>query len=432
MISVKNYSVYQKTIYYFLYSSPSFRLSYCFISIVNNTIIGVSVISSFIFKSIPKIIFGSGVRTQIAANSAQFGSKTLLVTGGSSFQESAYYDGIISQFQYFNVDVDFAHISKEPSPSAVNRIVNTNRQEAISSVVAIGGGSVLDAGKAISAMLTEDGSVEDYLEGVGSKAPSGSKLPFLAVPTTSGTGSETTANAVLSIVGDKGYKKSLRHDNYIPDVAIIDPELTRSCPPPLTGSCGMDCFTQLVEAFLSTNSSQLTDGFALQGIEAINRSLQLAYKEGDNIQARSDLSYATMLSGIVLANAGLGTVHGFASAVGGILPIPHGVVCGTLMAPTNQLTLKRLREQDGDNIALNKYSQLGKIFSEKQNKNDHWYQDHFIETLAKLSHDLDIPDFSAYTISDKNIEEIISATGNKYNPAQLDNNDLESIFRSRC
>lgn len=386
----------------------------------------------FTFNSLPKIIFGPGVCSQIAQAVSQYGSNTVVITGGQSFTNSPYFNTLQEDLVHHKITYTTISITTEPSPQVIDKVVAQLKNENISSIVAIGGGSVLDAGKAISAMLEEDGSVMDFLEGVGTKTPSGRKSPFIAVPTTSGTGSETTSNAVLSEVSPKGFKKSLRHDNYIPDIAFVDPTLTLSCPPALIATCGMDCFTQLVEAYLSTNGSCLTDTFALQGIEAIARSLILAYQKNENIEARSDLAYAAMLSGIVLANAGLGTVHGFASAVGGIIPVPHGVVCGTLMEPANRLTLTRLRQSDEGNPALLKYSILGKIFSDQTQQSDSWYQDHFINTLSKMSSTLEIPDLSKYQITDETVEKILSDTGNKYNPVDFDRNDLATILMSKC
>ena len=393
---------------------------------------GTTVIFPFSFKTLPKIIFGSRVRHEISQSVTQYGLKTLLITGGKSFVHSAYFNELEKRLAGKDIDYATENISAEPAPKSIDDIVAKYGNEQMCSVVAIGGGSVLDAGKAVSAMLQEDGPVADFLEGVGTKQPSGKKIPFIAVPTTSGTGSEVTSNAVLSRVGSEGFKKSLRHDNYIPDIAIIDPELTVSCPPALTAACGMDCFSQLVEAYLSTNSSPLTDAFSLQGIHAISRSLLIAFRQGDNIEARSDLSYAAMLSGIVLANAGLGTVHGFASVIGGILPVAHGILCGTLMEPTNRLTLARLRQQDTENPALKKYAVLGKVFSNKNQKHDAWYQDHFINVLNQMSDNLEIPNLSKYHLTNETIEKIISDTGNKHNPVDFDHEDLATILRSKC
>jgi alcohol dehydrogenase class IV len=394
--------------------------------------IGVSVIRSFRFKSIPQIIFGATSQREIPRKAAHYGSTTLLVTGAKSFTTSDAFRQLAINLDQLQVNYLTESIDQEPSPQMIDDIVARHKGSQFHSVIAIGGGSVLDAGKAISAMLKEELPVMNYLEGVGSKQPSGRKLPFIAVPTTSGTGSETTSNAVLSVVGAAGFKKSLRHDNYIPDIAIVDPELTRNCPPSLTASCGMDCFTQLVEAYLSTNSSPLTDSLALQGIAAIARSLLTVVKEGTNLEARSDLAYAAMLSGIVLANAGLGTVHGFASAIGGIIPAAHGNVCGTLMEPCNRTTLMRLRQENRKTPALNKYTELGKLFSGTTGKSDTWFQDHFINILGEYTDNLTIPDLSTFNISTETMKKIVLETGNKNNPIQLSENDLETILRSRC
>lgn len=380
----------------------------------------------------PQLVFGAGSRSTIAEHTLQYGATTLLITGKSSFQHSVHYAKLLEDFKAHEVDVTLTSIAGEPSPATVDKIVEANRAKDISSVVAIGGGSVMDAGKAVAAMLSEEGSVKDYLEGVGHKLPSGKNRPFIAVPTTSGTGSETTANAVLSEVGPEGFKKSLRHNKYVPDIAIIDPELSVGCPPSLTAACGMDCFTQLVEGYLSTNSSPLTDSLALQGIAAISRSLRTVVEDGSKLGARSDLSYAAMLSGIVLANAGLGTVHGFASAIGGVINAPHGSVCGTLMEPANRLTLQRLREESPENVSLEKYTQLGKMFSHDQGQSNQWYQDHFIDTLARLNSELNIADFSSYRIADEEKQRILEATDNKYNPVKLERDDLKAILNSRC
>ena len=389
-------------------------------------------ITTFSFTALPQIIFGPGVRSEIAKSAACYGHQTLLITGGRSFVHSLHYKKLQEQLKRESVAYTVEAISKEPSPTTIDEIVARYRKTRPHSVIAIGGGSVLDAGKAVSAMLQEDGAVAEYLEGVGSRQASGKKVPFIAVPTTSGTGSETTSNAVLSVIGPGGFKKSLRHHNFIPDIAIVDPELTLSCPQALTGTCGMDCFTQLVEAYLSSNSSPLTDTFARQGIKAIKRSLLSAYLVGNNIEARSDLAYAAMLSGIVLANAGLGTVHGFASAVGGVIPAAHGAVCGTLMEPCNRLTLQRLRQKDPNNYALKKYALLGKIFSDDEQQTDAWYQDNFIHGLSDLTEKLHIPDLKGFAMSANEKEAIITTTSNKYNPIQLGTEDLEKILQSRC
>jgi alcohol dehydrogenase class IV len=388
-------------------------------------------ISSFNLKTPRQIIFGTGKLAELGNILGRFGVRPLLVLGNRSFSETGHYHLLQNIFSKQDMLVQTVHIGSEPSPELIDTIVAGFSSTKIDLIIAIGGGSTLDGGKAISAMLVEGGEVTRFLEGVGTETPSGRKLPFIAIPTTSGTGSEATSNAVLSSVGGQGFKSSLRHDNFIPDLALVDPILTLPCPQKITVACGMDCFSQLVEGYLSTNSSSLTDALAVEGIRAIHRSLRLVCADGGNLSASSDLSYAALLSGIVLSNSGLGTVHGFASAIGGLFAIPHGIICGTLMAPVNAFTLKNLRAKAKNHPALAKYAQLGKIFSDRPNKPDGWYQDYFIDELEQLADELDIAKLSEYGVTTTNIIKIVDKTSNKYNPALLPKEDLANILHSR-
>jgi alcohol dehydrogenase class IV len=290
---------------------------------------------------------------------------------------------------------------------------------------------VLDAGKAISAMIQKTGSVERFLEGVGNMEHPGTKLPYIAIPTTSGTGSEATKNAVISKIGINGFKKSLRHDNLVPDIALVDPELTLSCPPDITAASGMDCFTQLTEAYLSDKSNEYTDALSMQGLKTIMLSLTRCCLDGQDIEARTGMSFAALTSGICLANAGLGVVHGFASSLGGMYNIPHGLVCGTLMAKSNELNVRELRKNPSNLSALNKYSLLGQLFLDEKGKNDDYYIDGFIRYLLKLTNDLGLPGLKKYGVEEKDISSICIRTENKNNPVKLTNEDLEEIIRSR-
>ena len=301
----------------------------------------------------------------------------------------------------------------------------------------------MDAGKAISAMLTVDGSVTDYLEVVGSREHPGTKVPFIAVPTTSGTGSEATKNAVITKVGREGFKRSLRHDNFVPDLAIVDPELTLDCPPEITAASGMDCFTQLTEAFLSDKASPMTDALAIDGLKAVNRSLMKTYTNGDDIKARSDMSYAALMSGICLANAGLGAVHGLAGTTGAQFSIPHGAVCGTLMAAANDMNVRELHKTvrhgsatgkpaiAGVHSALGKYATLGRIFADATGKSDSYYIDFFIDYLYALTYHLRLPRLAHYGLHPDDVNEIVAKSDNKNNPVLLSEEQMTEIILKR-
>lgn len=388
-------------------------------------------IHSFGLQVPPQIIFGPGRLSDLGEIVPRFGHRPLLVLGSASFAATDHYRALLATFRQLDVSPQTVHIGTEPSPQLIDGIVAGPLVTGRDMVIAIGGGSALDAGKALAAMLVEKGTVRRFLEGVGTEQASGRKLPFIAVPTTSGTGSEATGNAVISSVGVNGFKRSLRHDQYIPNLALVDPVLTISCPPTLTVACSMDCFTQLVEGYLASHGSRLTDTLALDGIRAVWRSLEVVCRDGSNLAARTDMAYGALLSGIVLTNAGLGTVHGFASAIGGFFAVPHGVVCGTLMAETNRLTVKRLRQTGTNPQALRKYATLGRICSTAVEKTESWYQDFFIEELIRLTRELDIPRLDELGIGREDTRKIVDQTSNKYNPAQLSPEDLTAILLAR-
>ena len=285
----------------------------------------------------------------------------------------------------------------------------------------------LTAGKAVSAMLVEQKPVVTFLEGVGTKLPGGGKIPFIAVPTTAGTGSEATSNGVISSVGPEGFKKSLRHNNYVPDIALIDPELALDCPKSVTLSCGMDALSQLVEGYLSTNSNPYTDALALEGIRKVLPAVAGLEENPGDIDARSAMAYGAYLSGIVLANAGLGLVHGFASAIGGFHRIPHGVVCGTLMAEVNRATLEKLRSEAPQSHALQKYAELGKLVNPEAATAGE-QQDAFIKALVALTEALHIPGLGRYDISREDLPKITEKSGNKYNPISFGREEMANLL----
>ena len=379
---------------------------------------------------LPRIIeFGIGKRQLLTEKILDFGQKVLLVTGGSSFLESDNWDILSKAFKRNQIICEIVRIDKEPAPEIIDEAVKTFGNFNPDVIVAIGGGSTLDAGKAISAMLPLKESVITYLEGVGDgSVHTGVKIPFFALPTTSGTGSEATKNAVISRVGNYGFKKSLRHDNFIPDLALIDPELTVHCPENITAWSGMDAFTQLLESYLSTSSNPLTDAIALSGLEMVQKCLERAVDDGSDLEARSGMAYAAFCSGITLANAGLGVVHGFASSIGGKIDIPHGLVCASLMGVSNEITLNKLLKENPDDPAVQKYARIGKIFHGSSDRDRMFYAEFLINKIYDLSLKFTLPKLRAFGLKSDDMDIIVEKTSNKNNPVKLLKEDMEEIL----
>jgi alcohol dehydrogenase class IV len=387
---------------------------------------------SFSLARIPELVFGAGKLLELPGFLNRYGKNLLVVTGQHSFLDSSNADSLFSNLRQNGFDWEVYQINREPSPEDIDMAVVRFRKFRPAVVVAIGGGSVLDAGKAISAMLVSPEKISVYLEAVGTQTPTGEKIPFIAIPTTSGTGSEATKNAVITEIGVNGFKSSLRHSNYIPDLALIDPELQLSCPPEQTALSGMDAFTQLLESYLSTEANPMTDFMALDGISCIHQSLvQLVKNDPENIQNRSKMAYAAWLSGITLANAGLGTVHGFASSLGSKFAIPHGVVCGTLMAEANRITLQKLFVSGNEKHFLHKYATVGQILSRKKTGSDEYFANFLIDCLLQMTEELGLPRLSAYGITYQDLDRLAEQTSNKNNPVKLSHSDLKEILTNR-
>ncbi|HEX5171186.1 MAG TPA: iron-containing alcohol dehydrogenase [Cyclobacteriaceae bacterium] len=381
----------------------------------------------FSFASTPRVYFGAGKISTLPAAVKTYGRNALLITGAHSFN-SHYGPGLIHQLTRDDINIQRYTIETEPTPLMIDRAIIEFSSYDVNVVIAIGGGSVLDAGKAIAAMLPLKESVKDYLEGIGTKIHPGIKVPFIAVPTTSGTGSEATKNAVLSETGERGYKKSLRHDNFVANVAIIDPFLTVSCSPNTTAASGMDTLTQLLESYLSTAANPITDALAYKGLYLVSRSLLAAYHDGSSLGARSDMALAAYLSGVTLANAGLGLVHGFASSIGGYFEIPHGVICSTIMGAANRVTVRKLRHEKKSELALLKYATIGKLFTNEVNKSDDYFTDILLNTIDSWTTLMKIPRLSQLGVAVPDFQKIIDATDNKTNPVHLSKGEMTEVL----
>lgn len=386
----------------------------------------------FNFASIPAIYFGTGKLKLLPDLLRKYGSRVLLLTGGSSLADSGFLHKLTNDFHGADLKTYHISCSCEPSTSFVDDITSRAREDKIDVVVSVGGGSVVDTGKAISAMITQHKPVKDFLEGVGTgEIHNGRKIPFVAVPTTSGTGSEATKNAVISKVGKHGFKKSLRHENFIPDIAIIDPRLSLSCPPAITAYTGLDAVTQLLESYVSTIANPVTDALAWSGLEKAAAALPVVYKNGTDLNARSNMSYAAFISGITLANAGLGIVHGFAGSIGGFYNIPHGVVCGTLFAEAIKNNILQLEESAQQSAALLKYARTGYLFAKRPFK-DVKEGTGLLSAIAEEWVDkMNIPKLGEFGINEDDLDRIVIASGQKNNPVKLNTETLLSILKNR-
>lgn len=295
----------------------------------------------FEFSTARRIVFGPGAAEQLPALVAGYGKRAFLVLGSKADRLAATLDAVGSR----NVATTVFNVVGEPTVEMAQAAVTAAREAKADVVAAIGGGSVLDIGKVAAVMLKNEGELSDYLETVGKGRPLREQAaPLIAVPTTAGTGAEVTYNAVLG-VPDQQVKVSMRSPLMLPRWAIIDPRLTHSMPPELTASTGLDALTQLCEAFVSNKANPLTDGLCREGLQRVGRSLRKAFEDGTDAQAREDMSLAALFSGMALANAKLGAVHGFAGPLGGMTSAPHGAICGKLLPYVIQANVQALQNR---------------------------------------------------------------------------------------
>ncbi|MBF0458211.1 MAG: iron-containing alcohol dehydrogenase [Nitrospirae bacterium] len=384
---------------------------------------------AFNFTKTPSIYFGAGVFSILPKVISRLGTTVLIVTGGSSLKKTGRLDTLLNSLGKDGIKCYLCQITREPSPEMVDAAVSEFGGCGIDAVVGIGGGSVIDGAKAISAMLPLGESVLKYLEGVGDPAAhSGRKIPFAAVPTTSGTGSEATKNAVLSRVGPEGFKKSLRHDNFVPDIALIDPELTLSCPPDVAAACAMDAFTQLMESYVSVKASPMTDSLAIGALRLAIENMEAACMTGEaNIHAKSAMAYASAMSGITLANAGLGVVHGLASSVGGRFDIPHGVICGTMAGAATRANIAALRA--AGSAAIEKYAAIGSLITGEKAIDP--ALDALTEKLYSWTEQLKMRRLCAYGIKLEDLDRLAAETSNKESHVRLSKEEIRSILFER-
>lgn len=393
--------------------------------------------SAFSVARLPEIRFGAGRVGEIPDVAAQFARKVLLVTGGKSFISTPHWSALQSGLARHGISWEWMQVTDEPSPELVDDATARFGGTGIGLVIGIGGGSVLDAAKAIAGLLDVRNSVMDYLEGVGKGlAYTGPAVPLLAVPTTAGTGSEATKNAVLSVRGHQGFKKSFRHDLLVPRVAIVDPSLLASCPKDLIAANGMDAFTQLLESLVSTQASPFTDALAMSGLASFRDGFWSAWEAGhpDEAHGLQGLAYASMLSGITLAQAGLGSVHGLASPLGAYFPIPHGVVCGTLVAEATNVNIRALRERAPQSPALRKYADVGRLLTNDPTLSDSEAGDKLIDLLRDWTRRLNLPRLAGFGVGEADIGRVVAGSRGgsmRTNPLVIEDAELAELVRAR-
>ncbi len=393
-------------------------------------------IQPFSIARLPRIEFGAGSIGKLPGLIAQYGNQVLLVTGQRSFPESPHWPTLLAALAQVGIDWAQVRIVDEPSPQEVDAAVRQFHGQGFTAVAGIGGGSVLDAAKAIAGLLPSGDSVMDYLEGIGPEKPyRGPALPFIAAPTTAGTGSEATKNAVLSARGPNGFKKSFRHDLLVPEYALLDPDLLASCPWPQIAANAMDALTQLLESYVSIKANPFTDALAESGMKAVREGLFAWYEGGDQAAAgRSRMAYAALLSGICLAQTGLGSVHGLASPLGAFFPIPHGVVCGTLVGAATRINLTALRERDPDHPSWGKYARAGEILHGHHYPSIEEAHAALLALLDDWTERLTLPRLNAYGIQESDFARVVAhsrGSSMKTNPLVLSDAEIMQILKER-
>lgn len=387
------------------------------------------------FNRIPTIMFGVGSRHRLLESILTLGKRVLLVTGKASFDRQPDAQNMLAQWQAAELTVYREVVASEPSADWVDACVRKYANSTIDCVVAIGGGSAIDAAKAVAGLLPVQASVMDYLEGVGPElAYTGKALPFIAVPTTAGTGAEATKNAVISRHGVDGFKKSFRHDTLMPSYAVIDPEWMLSLPSSQIAANGLDAITQLIEGYTSTNASVMTDALALEGLRRGLVALPQWVANPKNVNAANDMAWAALASGMVLAHAGLGAVHGMASPLGAFFPAPHGAVCGILLAETTAVNIDTLIQSEGNPQALQKYADIGRLMLQDQALSDHSALILLVEALRQWQETFNLCGLAEFGVSAHDIPRVVAhSRGNsmKTNPIVLSDIQLSQIL-ARC
>jgi alcohol dehydrogenase class IV len=378
----------------------------------------------FEFATATRIIFGAGTCRQLPALAAAFGRHALVVTGRSTKRAAP----ILADLERHGVAPVRWAVAGEPTMDEVQQGLTVALAADCELVIAIGGGSAIDTGKAIAALMTNGGDLLDYVEVIGrGLALTEPPAPFLAVPTTAGTGAEVTRNAVVGVPAE-GVKVSLRSPLMLPRVALVDPELTHDLPPAVTAHTGLDALAQLIEPYLSLKANPMTDAFCTDGIPLVARSLRTAYRNGGDARARTDMALASLFGGLALANAGLGAVHGFAAPIGGRFRAPHGAVCAALLPHVLRANVDALRARQPSSERLARVDRVAQLLTD----NPLATADDAVTWLQRVCKELHIAPLGACGVTDADVQELVDqarrASSMRGNPIDLTDTELAEIL----
>ena len=380
---------------------------------------------SFEFATATRIIFGPGTLRQVGPIAAEMGRRALVVTG----QTVARAEPLLDQLSAQGIKTVTYSVTGEPTVEAVRAGTRRAEEAGCDLVIGFGGGSTVDTGKAIAALLTNGGDPLDYLEVIGQGQPlTQAPVPIIAVPTTAGTGAEVTRNAVLASPEHR-VKVSLRSPLMLPRLAVVDPELTHTLPPEVTASTGLDALTQVIEPYVSHLANPLTDAICREGMRRAARSLRRAFEHGDDAEAREDMALTSLFGGLALANAKLGAAHGFAGPMGGMFHAPHGVICGRLLPHVVAVNVRALQERMPGSAALRRYDEVAQILTGDADAT----ADDGVAWVQELCDALQVPSLASYGVTPGDfpllIEKASVSSSMKGNPIKLTPEEMGEILR---
>lgn len=386
----------------------------------------------FEFTAPPLVVFGAGSLDRLGELAARFGRRAWLVTGAGALERSGVVARASERLAAAGISVARQAVEGEPDTAAVDRGVRAAREAGCDLVVGLGGGSALDAAKAVACLLGNGGEALDYLEVVGRGRPvEKPSVPFVAVPTTAGTGSEATRNAVLADAAS-GVKASIRHESLLPRVALLDPALTHSLPPDVTARTGLDAIVQLIEPYVSKRAHPMVDALALEGLRRASAALPRAYADGDDAEARADMMLAALWSGLALAHAGLGAAHALAGPLGGAFPVPHGVACAATIPFAMAANLRAAARGAAAPETLRRYADVARALGAAGDAGDEEAAIAGVEHVRELCALLNVPKLSAYGVTRAAIPALVerakATSSMKANPAELPDAELAGIL----